>query len=328
MSHVISTLAQANGVLQPAGDQASRIAGMWWFFFAVLAGVFTLVIAALVTAVALRRSGRLNDVPNAVLPQGKDRGLRTGVVSAVVATVVLVFILLGSDILSSPALFASAPPDSLPITLVSHRWWWDARYTEGPPSEWVSTANEIHIPVGRPVRLDLSSRDVIHSFWVPPLHGKKDMIPGHDTSTWFVARSPGRYVGRCAEFCGLQHAHMQLTVVAEPPEQFAAWLAAQKKVPPPPANDPQRRGQEIFLQTTCVMCHAIQGTTAKATVGPELTHFASRPDIGAGALPNTRDALAKWIRDPAQFKPGVLMPAHNFRPDELEPLLDYLATLQ
>jgi cytochrome c oxidase subunit II len=328
MSHALSILAQANGILQPAGDQASRIAGMWWFYLAVLVGVFTLVIAALVVGIVLRRARNGADAPNAVVPPGKDRGLRTGVLSAVIATVVLVFILLGTDLFSSPSLFASAPADALPITLVAHRWWWNARYTEGPPSEWVSTANEIHIPVGRAVRFDLSSRDVIHSFWVPPMHGKKDMIPGHDTSTWFVARQPGRYIGRCAEFCGYQHAHMQLTVVAETPEQFAAWLAAQKKPAPSPANDQQRRGQETFLQTTCVMCHSIQGTTAKATVGPELTHFASRPDIGAGALPNNRDALAKWIRDPAQFKPGVLMPAHNFRPDELEPLLDYLTSLQ
>jgi cytochrome c oxidase subunit II len=328
MSGPLAIIVAAQGMLEPAGDQASRIAGQWWFYFAVLTGVFTLVVAALIAAIVARRSRAETEPPNALARAGNDRRLATGVLSAVIATVVILFILLGSDFVTAREVFARPPADALPISLVSHRWWWDARYTEGPPSEWVSTANEIHIPIGRPVRFDLSSRDVIHSFWVPSLHGKKDLIPGHDTSTWFVARQAGRYEGRCAEYCGLQHAHMQLTIVVETPEQFAAWLAAQKQTPPPPANERQKRGQAVFLQTTCVMCHSIQGTTARATVGPDLTHFASRPTLGAGALPNNPEALGNWIRNAGQFKPGVLMPSHNLRPDELDPLVEYLATLK
>ena len=327
MTPALTSLAQTSA-LQPAAEQASRIAGLWWFYFLVLTGVFTLVVAALMIPIVKRRSMAKDEPAIAEPAPSQKRRMTTGVISAVVASVLIIFLLLGTDFVSANAVFAPPPDNALAISITGHQWWWDIRYMDGSPSDWFSTANEFHVPVGRAVKFELSSTDVIHSFWIPSLHGKKDLIPGHPTTTWFIPRQPGTYLGRCAEFCGVQHAHMNLVVTVDTPEQFAAWAAAQKKSAPAPSNDQQKRGQEVFLRTTCVMCHTIQGASAGSRVGPELTHFASRSRIAAGALPNTREALAAWIRAPQKFKPGVLMPPHAYPQNDLDALLDYLATLQ
>jgi cytochrome c oxidase subunit 2 len=170
--------------------------------------------------------------------------------------------------------------------------------------------------------------DVIHSFWAPNFHGKKDLVPGHPTTLWFRAQRPGTFRGQCAEFCGAQHAHMRFVIVAEPQEQFIAWRAGQSEAAAPPANEMQQRGQNIFLKTTCAMCHTIQGTGASATVGPNLTHVATRQMIAAGTLPNNRGHLGGWIIDPQHLKPGVRMPPHNLAPEDLQALLDYLESLK
>ena len=326
-----SACSGSQSSLNPAGEQASRISGLWWFYLAVLVGVFTVVIAAMLIAVAIhwRRQeafspGMLPEPLNAT----REQQLTKVVVASVAATVVILFVLLFADFFTGRAVSSPAPKDAITINITGHQWWWSITYEDPVPSKTVSTANELHIPVGRPIMFKLHSTDVIHSFWIPNLHGKKDLIPGHPTSTWFTANQAGTYHGQCAEFCGHQHAHMGLTITAEAPEKFAAWLEGQRQSAPNPATEQQRRGQQVFLGGTCVMCHRIQGTPAMATVGPDLTHFASRHRIAAGTLPNARGWLAGWILDPQAHKPGARMPQHTFAPEELNALLDYLETLK
>jgi cytochrome c oxidase subunit 2 len=179
-----------------------------------------------------------------------------------------------------------------------------------------------------PVQIIAKSHDVIHSLWVPNLHGKKDLIPGHTTATWFQADSAGLYRGQCAEFCGHQHAKMALWVVAEPREAFDKWYAGQLQTPPGPSDSIARSGQDVFLSKTCAMCHNIGGTLAGSRVGPDLTHIASRRSIAAGTLANTRANMAAWIKDPQAIKPGSRMPATTLSPSELNALVTYLETLK
>jgi cytochrome c oxidase subunit 2 len=202
------------------------------------------------------------------------------------------------------------------------------QYQDATPSNIVTTANEMHVPVGRTIHFELQAADVIHSFWVPNLHGKTDLIPGHTTHTFIRADAPGEYWGQCAEFCGFQHANMRFVLIAEPEEDFQRWLAAQRQPAAEPATESQKKGQQVFLTRTCVMCHTITGTPAASKVGPDLTHIGSRPRIGAGTLPNTRGNLAGWVSDPHGVKPGVRMPPNPLEPDELRALLDYLESLK
>lgn len=322
---LLPPLADAQSVLAPAAEQASRISSLWWFYFAVLVGIYTLVLAALITGVVLRgRSGE--SVAGA--SESRERALSRAVWGATFATVVVLFVLLFADVFADREISSPAPEDALVITLTGQQWWWEVRYENSQPSLVMTTANELHIPADRPVRFNLRSRDVIHSFWVPNLHGKKDLIPGHDTSTWFIARKPGTYFGQCAEFCGYEHALMRLSITVEPAEKFEAWIAAQRQSAPEPQTASQRRGQQLFLGTTCAMCHTIQGTPARATVGPDLTHIGSRERLAAGALPNTPEQLARWIADPQSHKPGVRMPQHQVPREELDALVAYLTSLR
>jgi cytochrome c oxidase subunit 2 len=216
----------------------------------------------------------------------------------------------------------------LTIEVTGLQWWWNVEYVDTVPSRRVVTANEIHVPVGVPVQIIAKSHDVIHSFWVPSLHGKKDLIPGHTTATWFQADTAGLYRGQCAEFCGHQHAKMALWVVAEPREAYEKWYASQLETPPNPADSIASVGQEVFLSRTCAMCHTIAGTLAASHVGPDLSHVGSRRSIAAGTLPNTRSNLAAWISDPQAIKPGSRMPATTLSPSELNSLVTYLETLK
>ena len=189
-----------------------------------------------------------------------------------VAVAVTVATLIGFTVASYAVnrdLFSSSGSGAVSIEITGHQWWWEVRYLAAQPDKWFTTANEIHIPVGETVRIVLRSTDVIHSFWVPNLSGKKDLIPGQDNYLWLAADRPGTYRGQCAEFCGLQHAHMALFVTAEPREQFAQWLARQRQPAAAPTTDQQKRGQQVFLHSPCVMCHTIQGTSAQAVTGPD-----------------------------------------------------------
>jgi cytochrome c oxidase subunit 2 len=191
----------------------------------------------------------------------------------------------------------------------------------------VTTANEIHIPVGRPVRFEVVAGDVIHSFWIPELAGKTDLIPGQRNVMWLEADHPGVYRGQCAEYCGMQHSKMAMSVVADPPAAFGAWLARQRLPAASPSDPDMVAGEAVFTTSACALCHTIRGTPARGRVGPDLTHLASRRMIAAGTLPNTRGYLAGWIANPQALKPGNVMPAVPLRPTELQVLITYLQSL-
>jgi cytochrome c oxidase subunit II len=236
-------------------------------------------------------------------------------------------VLTGLSFATQKAIVADPEP-GVTLRLTGHQWWWEVTYEDPQPSRSFTTANEIHLPVGVPVRLRLGSGDVIHSFWVPNLAGKMDLITGRETELRFTPERVGSYRGQCAEFCGWQHAHMGLLVVVEPRETFEAWREAQIAPAALPENDERRRGEEVFLASPCVMCHTVRGTPAGGRTGPDLTHLASRQSIAAGTLPLTRGSLAAWIVDPQAIKPGVHMPVVPLEPGEVDPLAAYLAGLR
>ncbi|MFL6590819.1 MAG: cytochrome c oxidase subunit II [Chthoniobacterales bacterium] len=317
--------------LDPAGSQAAHISQQWWFYFTVLTAVFVLVAIFLFFAISHRRPPQGEASLEQLLPRDPTADARKSrfVIGCVIASVVILFILLFSDVLTGTAVYAlSSDPNALIIKVTGHQWWWEVQYDDREPANIVTTANEVHVPTGRTVKIDLRSVDVIHSFWVPNLHGKKDLIPGHPTSTWLKADRPGKYRGQCAEFCGHQHAHMRLDFVVESPEEFQAWVASQRANAPAPSTPSQQHGQQVFLQSQCMTCHSIQGTNARASAGPDLTHFGSRTLLAAGALLNTPRDLADWISNPQNIKPGVRMPANQFNSDDLNALVDYLESLK
>jgi cytochrome c oxidase subunit 2 len=237
-------------------------------------------------------------------------------------------VLLGASVWAGKGLNPSARGAGLVVKVVARQWWWEFQYQASPPSQMVTTANELHIPVGTAVLLQLTSRDVIHSFWVPSLHGKRDLIPGHDSTTYIQADQAGLYRGQCAEFCGDQHARMGLLVVAEPPDAFARWLEHQRK-PAAEATSPlAARGQVLVTGGLCATCHTVLGTPAAATIGPDLTHVAGRQTVGAGSLANTHDHLSRWILDSQNIKPGNRMPPVPLSTDDLQAVVAYLETLK
>jgi len=317
-----------HAAMNPAGPRARSIAELMLGFVSVSTVVYLIVSAVLVWAIARRRRAGTSDdwLQRGSSEQSNVRSRQ--VISWATALTVLILLTLAlCDYFVMHGL-SSRPTDSLRILVTGHQYWWEVEYDDPDPSRRVRTANELHIPVGKPVELVLTSQDVIHSMWMPNLSGKKDLIPGHQNTEVLLADRPGTFSGQCAEFCGLQHAKMRLMVYAEPPKQFAAWKQAQLQDARNPSNDIQRHGLEVFESSTCILCHTIQGTQAAATVAPDLTHLASRTTIAAGALPNTQSNLASWILAPHRFKPGVQMPATQLQPDDLAALAAYLASLK
>jgi cytochrome c oxidase subunit II len=312
--------ARIQSALDAAGIQAARIEWLWWLMFWVTTAVFVLVVAAVVLAV---RRGRSTD------PARPDnRALQRAVGSAVGLTIVILFGLLYASAATGRAI--GTPPGDKPlvIQITGQQWWWSVEYVNDAPSQRFTTANELHIPIGRPVVLNLRSPDVIHSFWVPNLHGKMDLIPGRLNTTWFRADVPGVYRGQCAEYCGMQHAHMGLVVVAEQPDAYQRWEDAQRQNAPDPSSPQQARGRGIVERGPCALCHTVRGTQAGARTGPDLTHFASRSTIGAATAPNTPGYLAGWIANPQHLKPGNRMPATGLSAEDLQAVLAYLETLR
>jgi cytochrome c oxidase subunit II len=213
---------------------------------------------------------------------------------------------------------------ALTVTAVGHQWWWEARY----PASGVVTANEIHIPARTPVNLVARTADVIHSFWVPELNRKIDMIPGQSNRIELYAEEPGVYRGQCAEFCGLQHAHMAFRVLAEPRSDFERWLAASGRPARAPAGAEATEGKRVFMENACAGCHTIAGTPAQGTVGPDLTHLASRKTLAALTIPNDRRELGRWIRNPQSVKPGAKMPGLELSNAQFRSIVAYLAELR
>jgi cytochrome c oxidase subunit 2 len=312
-------------MLEPSGPQAGRITTQLWLSFYVAATVYVLTAGCLFYALGRSRR-RARD--GAALPADAERVMTRGVAIGAGLTLAILLLFLFYDFSVGRTLSAVPTKRPLTIELVGHQWWWEVHYDDSLPQNRVTTANEIHIPVGEPVLFRLAAPDVIHSLWVPNLGGKKDLIPGYTQSLWLQADTAGVYRGQCAEFCGMQHAKMALFVIAEPRERFNEWARQMRKPAETPTDTAAKRGSEIFMTRTCVMCHAIDGTTAGSNAGPDLTHLASRRTIAAGTLPNTRGNLAGWIVDPQTIKPGANMPPNMLAPRELEALLAYLETLK
>jgi cytochrome c oxidase subunit II len=258
-----------------------------------------------------------------------ERKMTRVVAAATIATVLILFFLLIASIGTGKAVSQLGNKNNgMTIEITGNQWWWHVRYQNSDASQILVTANEIHIPVGRPVLIRGRSNDVIHSFWIPNLHGKRDLIPSHITTEWIQADRPGVYRGQCAEFCGLQHAHMILYVIAEPEHEFKAWMKQQLQPSVAPADPVKQRGQQVFLNYACVYCHQIRGTTAAGQNGPDLTHFGSRRGIAANTLRNNLGNLAGWIVDPQSSKPGNHMATIAVQPEDLQPLIEYLESLK
>lgn len=307
-----------DGALDPGGEEAATIAGIWWVLLALGTLVFVGVIALLV--VALRRGGAPAGEPSADDEPGTGFVVWGGIaMPAVVLLVVVVVATWAARDLRQPA-----DDDVLRVEVTAHQFWWDVRY----PDHDVRTANRVHIPVGEPVELVLRSGDVIHSFWVPRLAGKLDLVPGHTNELVVEAREAGELDGYCAELCGIQHTNMRIDVVAQERPDFDAWLEQRSGPAPEPADERAAEGLEVLLAAGCARCHRVAGTDAAGEVGPDLTDVASRPELAGGALDATRGDLAGWVLDPQHAKPGSLMPPTALEPDELLALLAYLETLR
>ena len=313
-------MPHVQSILHPGGTEAARIAALWWGLLAICTFVWIAVATAAAVGMLRGHRGHSAHVSDAQV------GRRVAV--AGVASVMALIAILFQSVLTGRALNRIQTADALRITVTGNQWWWDVQYDNPTPSLRVTTANEIHIPVGRPVVFDLFSNDVIHSLWIPNLQGKIDLVPGRRNELWLQADRPGVYRGQCAEYCGLQHAKMALVVVADPPDQFEYWLAANRAPAPAPVTPEQQRGKDIVEKGPCAMCHAITGTLAGARTAPDLTHIAARSTLGAGTIPNMHGYLAGWVSDPQSIKPGNHMPPPGLSGDELQAVLAYLETLK
>ncbi|HWR15935.1 MAG TPA: cytochrome c oxidase subunit II [Terriglobales bacterium] len=314
-------------MLHPVGPMSGRIESLWWFIFVIAVAVFVIVWIFLAGAAAKRKVQE--QLPPDVYPDPSyEQKLLRRVMVATGITVIVLFAILGHSVITSKYMNSLQSKNPVSIQVYGHQWWWEVQYPNPDVSQWVTTANEIHVPVGVPVVLQTGSRDVIHSFWAPNIHGKRDLIPGQSSALWFQVDKEGTYRGQCAEFCGHQHAHMAFYIVAETPEKFQAWLEQQKKPAPEPSNDVLKHGKEVLEKGTCVMCHTVRGTNAGSRLGPDLTHVGSRLSIAAGTLPNNAGSLGGWISDPQAIKPGVRMPPNPMSSEDLQALVAYLQSLK
>lgn len=312
--------------LTAAGPRAQATLGLTWYTLVVSILVCVIIAVLLWTGVRRARvSGGAAETRAVALVSaaGGERWIGIGLLlSAVPLLVALVWTMVTLAAVAEPA---TSP--GMVIDVTGHQWWWEVRYDDAEPDQIITTANEIHIPINTRVEIRLRGADVIHSFWVPQLTGKTDTIPGQVNVSWLEARSPGRYLGQCTEYCGWQHAKMRLEVVAESAADFQRWRAQQLQPAPPPATEAQTRGREL-LEYRCGLCHQVRGTGAASAVGPDLTHLESRRMIAAGVLSNQPGNVAAWIEDPQAIKPGNLMPNQGLTAQQLQDVVAYLGTLK
>jgi cytochrome c oxidase subunit II len=295
--------------LAPASPQAAAISNLFVGTLIFLSAILILVSFLVIYAVI-----RYRDRPGAPDPEQKFGSRKLEITWTVVPILSLV-VLSGFMV---RAMSASDPPtaDAKPdLRIVAHQWWWEIIYLKSG----VTTANEIHIPVGKRLLVDFRSVDVIHDFWVPALGRKIDIIPGHPNRLWIEADHGGTYLGACAEFCGNEHAWMRIMVIADSPDDFAAWVKQQAGIPPKPVTADEQLGAKIYRENICTNCHL-------RSVGPDLTHIASRRTLAAGALENTPENLAAWLHDPDDFKPGSNMPNFKLSPGDVRALVAFLET--
>ena len=357
-------LAQAIAVgrqsaLETGGPSAERIGELWNLMLVLSVVVTLLVLLALAWAIwrprppglaaeadgpADVRGERLNDESGrrGLEETGRLRTERIGarvmvgagaMVPAVILGVLLVITMRVLAAVSLPSHALAQPddppaPGELTVKVTGRQYWWEVEYLDAEPQRRFETANELRIPVGRRVIVRLATDDVIHSFWVPGLGGKMDLIPGRTNVTFIEASRPGVWRGQCAEYCGVQHAKMAFVVVAEPPDRWDAW-ATRQRLPAPTARDSLALADRAtFLTSGCVLCHAVRGTPARGELGPDLTHLASRLTLAAGTLPNTAGHRYGWVANPQAIKPGSKMPAASLSPHQLDAIVRYLGTLR
>ncbi len=302
------------------GPEARSIKGVSWLMF-VLAGAVYVIVAGFIVVAIVRGRRRRDGEPAPGREPKDDTFIWFG---GIVAPVVILAVLAVVTIRTTEHLRA-AEEGELRIQVVAKRWWWDVRY----PDTGVATATEIHVPVGRPIDIELTSDNVVHSFWVPQLAGKVDTIPGQTNHLRLKADEPGTYRGECAEYCGIQHANMNYVVIAEPAADFDRWMARRTAgAGLTPGSDQASRGQVVFFRQTCTGCHAVKGTPATATVGPDLSDFGGRQSIASLTVPNNAENLARWITEPDRVKPGTLMPPTPLSGDDLAAVVAYLEGLK
>jgi cytochrome c oxidase subunit 2 len=304
-------------VFHPESPQARAMVGLGLDTSVVLAAIFALVGGVVVYALMRFRWREGETDPRQLAGNRTIEIVWTAIPCAIVAAL---FALTARTMgVADPP-----PPPEPDLVVTGHQWWWEVTY----PKSGAVAANEIHIPVGRPMSVRLESSDVLHEFWVPELARKITAVPGHPNHIWIEADQPGTYLGMCSEFCGTEHAWMHFLVIAEPAADFAAWQRAQLRPAVRPAGPDAAKGLALFQQESCVSCHQIDGTAGQARVGPNLTHFASRRQLGAGILDNTPANVRRWLADPQQVKLGAKMPNFNFTPEQLTQLVAYFESLR
>lgn len=320
--------ARAPAIFGTHGLAADRIAVLGWVF-TIISSIVVVVVSVLVVLALVRRRSAPSDPASNRRAEDRGRAVRWIVIGGIIVPAItlvstfIVTLVIQAEVSNPP----KRPVATIQVT--GHRWWWEVKYLGNGPNGGVVTANEIHVPVGEPVRLELVSADVIHSFWVPQLAGKTDVIPGLRNTMWMQADEAGTYWGECAEYCGLQHSHMNLEVVAESDAAFQKWMAQQRTPAASDSTNPVSvAGLDAFHRSGCAICHTIQGTDAQGRIGPDLTHLASRSRIAAGTLRNTRGNLAGWIANSQAIKPGNQMPTMALTPMQLRNILAYLETLK
>lgn len=313
----LAGIVVASSALGGDGSESTRIAGLWWLMFGLSTAVYVVVAGFILVAVVRGRRGGPE-------PPDARKDERFIWIGGLLMPVLILAVLAVVTVTTTRDLRPD-DPTAVRIEVIGKRWWWEVRY----PDEKVTSANEVHVPVDRPVDLVLTSTDVIHSFWVPELAGKVDMVPGQVNHLRFTPTKAGVYRGVCAEFCDIGHANMAFMVVAEPAEDFARWLArGASAAGTSPQAELAARGEVVFLRESCGGCHLVKGTTAQGKRGPDLSDFGSRRTIAAATVPNTPENLVEFIRDPRSVKPGVLMPPSPQIPDEeLRALVAYLEGL-
>ncbi|WP_342739532.1 cytochrome c oxidase subunit II [Bradyrhizobium sp. B117] len=320
----LAACAGRQSALDPQGLQSDQILRTFLIFLIVGAVVWIAVLIGL--CVGMLRRKRAADQPLA-LHHSFEQTTGRVVFALGVATLVIV---LGLSIVSyagQRTVFAK-DENALTLKIIGHQWWWEVRYEDDSPDKSFVTANEIRIPTGQPVKVELESADVIHSFWVPSLTGKMDLITGQKNELQFTAKNAGVYRGQCAEFCGLQHAHMAFAVLALSADEFGRWRDHENQSASSPTDPLGKQGEQQFRARGCALCHTIRGTLAGGQLGPDLTHVGSRTTIAAGTLPMTPATLGGWIADPQHIKPGNYMPKMPLQSDELIAILHYLEQLK
>lgn len=307
-------------MFNPASPQALATSNLFVLTLLIAAVIFALV-TGLVIYIAIRYRRREGQGEPQANFGNKKLEIGWTIAPTLLLAALFVFTIEGMGN-ADPAVGQERQPD---LIVVSHQWWWEIGYT----SVGITTANEIHLPIGRPMLARVESADVIHDLWIPQLARKIDMIPGNTNNVWLQADKPGIYLGTCSEYCGIEHGKMLIRAIAESQSDFDAWLASQKQpAPQKPSGASALRGQQLFQQKTCISCHAINGVAPNAQVGPNLTHFAGRQTIASGILLNTPANLAAWLDHPQAIKPGSFMPNLKLSDDEVASLVDYLETLK